>query len=237
MLKQLQRTDPRIAVNALAEYMNANGAAKRRKIITEQKRPRRFMVAYYDLAMRPVADFLARVIDHEGLLLRRQELFHVPADTKWKVQRRNTCASAIKAVAKRSAPLELKDLIMGRTAVQQPKLILANVQISVRPELFLLRRGTGSAENERGFLKLYFGKKALNKERGESIAAIVHQYAEIHLAQQGGCARQLCSVLDVLTGKFYTAPKAIVSTRKDILEACREIGTLWQTVEVSDDSL
>src|SRR4051812_11881596 len=99
MLKLLQRTDPRMAVNALADYMTARGAARRRRIISEQKRPKAFMAPYYDQAVGPVADFLARLIDHEQLLLRRQAILQTPANTKWRVQRRKTCASVIKAVA------------------------------------------------------------------------------------------------------------------------------------------
>jgi hypothetical protein len=75
---------------------------------------------------------------------------------------------------------------------------------------------------------LYFSKnEPLTNKIGEYIAAILHQYAEARLAKRGGCDRRLCRVIDVFTGRFFLAPKAIKRKREDITDACQEIERMW----------
>jgi hypothetical protein len=229
MINQIERADPRIGVNALAQYLVAP-AGKRRRIISEQKRPKTFQVVYYDPAIDPICEFLAGNIDHEELLLRRKAVIDAPVAKDWGAQRNESCGKAIRAIATAAPRLLLEELEVKRAMDQPPKLLIGAVQVSVRPELYLIRAGSDDEPAQRGYLKLYFSKnEPLSSEVGEYIAAILHQYAEMRLAKKGGCDRRLCRVLDVFTGKFHLAPKAIKRRREDIAEACREIETMWPT--------
>jgi len=229
MITIVERSQPRIAVNALAQYLIAP-AGRRHRIIVEQKRPKTFQVNYYDPATDAICEFLAGQIGHEELLSHRRGVIGAPVTKEWGLRRNESCGEAIRAVANARPDSGLAGLVVKRAKRRPPKMVIGSVLVSVRPELFLVRKRE-DGRVERGYLKLYFSKNApLTQQLGKYIAAIVHQYAEMRLAERGGCDRELCRVLDVFTGNAFIAPIAIKRNRADIAEACREIGAMWRHV-------
>ena len=51
------RTDPRISINSMAEYLGAT-ASRRQRIVEEQKRPPTFRVNWYQFAQDTITQFI-----------------------------------------------------------------------------------------------------------------------------------------------------------------------------------
>lgn len=226
MAEQRVREHPRVSVNSLAEYL-VSAAARRQKIIQEQKRPKAFQVTYYDEAEDAIAEYLtsqrqsSRSLDTCAAKLRPEG-----ALKEWELTRRATGLETIEAFRSFAQDLPLENVVIKR-GPEKPRLMQVHgVSISVRPELHLSvaeERG-----NRIGAIKLFFSKnEALNEDRARYAATVLHQYIEAQYPRAGSTDYRLCLVVDIFAKKFHTAPRTYKRKRQDIEAACSEIARAW----------
>ncbi len=224
------RTNPRISVNCLAEYLVV-GAARRRRIVYEQKRPKNYQAPYYTYAEEAIVKFLASperdfgVLDQAAANL--QALETVSRRIKWELTRRAACTEALQAFR----DLAAGDLFAGLTvtrAPQNPRLLqLGGIGVSVRPEVLLETLGK---EPRLGGAKLFFSKnEALTEDRALYAGTILHQYLDTHPKRTGMVDYRHCLVIDVFAKKVFAAPRTYKRKRTDIEAASLEITLAWET--------
>jgi hypothetical protein len=224
------RSVPRISINKLGEYMTAT-ASRRRRIIQDQKYPPDFQVARYTEAQEAISEFLAAGADDVTILTAAiDRLNGATPKTDWDAQRIELCIEAIESF------LDFADYecVEGMTAQvasnDPPKLPIAGVSVSVRPEL-ILRGNDKNSKPTVGAVKLYIGKSnPLTDESAAYITTTVHQYIEEQFARGNAVVYQKCSVVDVFAQQCFSAPKSYIRRRRDVEAGCEEIARAWPVV-------
>lgn len=221
---QRVRRSPRFSLNALSEYLVAH-AARRRKLIEEQKSPRPFQVTYYSKAEEAIANFLVtrdRQALDDGLSKVRLE----PGLNEWERGRRLTCAEAIQAFAQiESLPFE--DFSRRYGPKSPRRLDIGALSVSIRPEVLLASRE--DARHVVGAVKLYISKnQPLSDPRARLAGAILHRYVSSTYSRS--VDYRSCFVVDVFRRKVYPAPRTYKRHWQDVEAACFEIALLWEVI-------
>lgn len=220
-----ERDEPRISVTKLGEYLVAP-AARRRSIIRNQKRPRDVIVARYNDVYPAIASYLtSRGEGVAGLLNEIDRLYAVPAGTEWQEQNNNLSAEALENFLEFAEELDLGEYDIEVGADDPPKLLVAEVGVSVRPELILSsngrRRGSGA-------IKVYISKNnPLGEAAGSYVATALYQYLTDVMRLGVDPDPRHCFVLDVFAQRIHRAPRAYQRKRADIAAACEEIARAW----------
>lgn len=218
------RNEPRITLNALAEYLTA-AAGRRRTIVTEQKRPKGFQVVYYREAEDAIAQCLAAGgTDQRPLDSVLRRLRGGGGRNAWEQSRRDAGVEAVEAF-RRWLDDPSADLGRVRSAPPAPRLLnVGSVSVSVRPELLVL----DDDDNVVGGVKLYLSKnEALTEERARYSGTILHQYVQGPLGADARADWRRCYVLDVFKGRRWNASRTYTRRRQDVAAACAEIEVLW----------
>jgi len=210
-------------LNALAEYLTAP-AGRRRSIISEQKNPKTFRVAYYAEAEDAIVGALAGGSGADHLDRGRAKVLALPKSKEWEVARRDTQLQAIEAarafmLTDQAATLHPLRMVRQKTN----PMTIGVVSVSVRPEL-VVQSNQGVAV---GAVKLFFSKtSALTEERARYAGAILQVFIE-NLNPRGAVEYRKCLVLDVFARHLYSAPRTHQRRRQDIDAACAEIAAIW----------
>ena len=222
------RSDPRISINKLGEYMTAT-ASRRRRIIQDQKYPKDFIVARYTEAQEPIALFLVGGATDDTILASAiSRLTSTTPKSDWDSQRIECCIEALESMLDIEDFDCLKDMTVHHGHSDPQKMVIAGVSISVRPELIL--RGTDRTGRPTvGAVKLCIGKsKPLDAESASYLTTLVHKYIEDTVAKSDEIALvQRCYVLDVFAKECFCAPRSFTRRRQDIEAACQEIARAW----------
>ena len=226
-MSQIEREVPRISANKLGEYMTAT-PSRRRRIIKDQKRPKDYIVPRYTQAQGAIVAYLTATSRNDARLSEAVDrLGSSPASSEWDEQRRSLCAEAIQSFLDLVDDLELDGLVLKAGNAEQPRLLIAGVEVSVRPELIVVQSGSRGAPAG-GALKLYFSKvNPLGEESGAYVGTMVHQFINEYPTSEGPCDHRLCRVADVFAGRIHSAPRSYVRRRSDIRAACEEIARAW----------
>ncbi|MBI5068688.1 MAG: hypothetical protein HZB56_10650 [Deltaproteobacteria bacterium] len=219
------REFPRISVTKLGEYLTAS-AGRRRKIVEDQKHPPTFQIARYTEAERAIVSFL---VDRDLAALEASSLrlSRLPARSEFDAERRQLCVEAIEAFQDVLEVLPLDEARATEAPTSAPYLVVAGVDVSVRPELTVARSGRGGARV--GCIKLYFSKNhPLDEKAGAYVSTLLALFAQEHVS--GTADDELLLTVDVFGGKVFCAPKARVKRLEDIRAACEEISVRWDSV-------
>jgi len=225
-----ERAEPRISVNKLGEYMVAT-PRRRRRIISDQKRPSPFIVPRYTEATEAIVDYLvSSAVDDEVLVEKADTLLSTAGETEWQEQTNQLCAEAISCFLDIVDDLPLDDIEIRRGDPNPEQLEIGGVMVSVRPEMVLCRTDrTGSSTV--GALKLSFSKTfPLDDISGDYVATIIQRYVTEKIADGRTVDRSICLVVDVFTGKVYEAPRAYKRRWADLEAAGEEIARAWPVV-------
>lgn len=226
MATQKVRETPRVTVNSLAEYLIA-GAARRQKIILEQKRPKDFQVIYYDEAEEAIIDYLASQRESTAPFDAALSKLQLSGDLKeWELTRRSTGMDAIQAFRGLAVELPLSELHIKRAPTSPRLMQVGGVGVSVRPELHL---SYPEGDHKRiGAIKIYFSKNdSLSEDRARYAATVLHQYIETQYPKAGKADHRICLVVDVFAKRFFSAPRNFKRKQQDVEAACREIAISW----------
>ena len=222
------RTEPRVSVNKLGEYMTAT-ARRRKGIIETQKSPADFIVPRYDPATSAIAQSIVEQ-SPSAILEAFDRLDRELPKTKWTDQRNSDCQEALEKFRTIRPELQRRlgssSLTLGTNTA--PKLSVSGVDISVRPEI-LVRNEDRDGTPLFGAVKLYLSKTyELDENSAQYVGTVLHQYIEQFVVDDDGQAdHRACCVVDVFAQKIYDAPRAFRARRKDIEAACEEIALRW----------
>jgi hypothetical protein len=228
MAIEVARKAPRISINKLGEYMTAT-PLRRRRIVLDQKRPKTFILPRYTEAQDAIVKHLVAGGDVDILTAEIERLALAPSATQWEDQRKELCGEAMSRFLDIADHVDLGGMKAAVGGNDQPRLELAGLEVSVRPEVILRGRNPQGAPTA-GAIKLYFSKTIpLSEQGGAYIAAAVHQFVETHI-EPGHADPRYCQVIDVFGGQVFRAPRALVRRRNDLVAACEEIVRAWETL-------
>ncbi len=222
-----ERNEPRISVNKLGEYLVA-APVRRRRIIADQKRPSDFIVTRYREATEAMIAFLESGATEDSIIERAVEaLTRRPVNSEFQEQDRDLSIEALLSFLDMADLIALDGLQCRRGDAEPPRLSMAGVWISVRPEIILTGANRSGGDSV-GLLKLYLVKSyPLSDNAGGYVGTILHQYASDHLDSLGVVDHRLCQALDVFAQRIHTAPRSYRRRLNDIEAACQEISRAW----------
>jgi hypothetical protein len=211
---QRQRDVPRISVNKLGEFLTTGSASRRRRLVVDQTKPKNFL-ANGCTDPTPIADAIARI---KNL---------VPKSPWYMRDYRNTIAALEHFLtAGEALPTKGVTYIKGEKAVRP--LVIAGVQISVRPD-FILRMRRGDSVSV-GAMKINYVKDGLSDEGQEYVAMLCHEWSTKYGVKAYPTSHSLCLAMDVVRHSLVSAPKGTVLRMREIEHACAEIALVWPTV-------
>ena len=221
------RVHPRMSAPLMGRYLVAR-APDREGILRDAKFPRTFKPVHY----RQAEDAVRRALLQQGdvpqhLAEGQQRILTTPPRSKHgsRVQSDNVDAVRRFALTYPELPLD------GAAAMPVPRLphiMLEGVTISVHPCVLLARRARGGVQH--GALVLGFGREhPIDATSGRAVAELLREGLE--RAGIENVRPELCLVVDVPTGAFFTAPTRGRQVQRELGAACREIAGRWPLVQ------
>lgn len=122
--------------------------------------------------------------------------------------------------------------------VNQDRLLLAGVEVSVRPDLLVHSSGRGQELIGAAILRMTQddadSENARTKRRdmGLYVATLARLHVDQHIAPSTNraVANKLCMSIDVQHGEVFQAPVSNTRRMHDVENACRFIAALWPTM-------
>jgi len=218
----------RISVNKLAELLITSNATRRRRIVHEQKYPKDTVVALYRHAKKPIEKYFRNGRDPEILLEAAEKLREDRSGTSWAIDDRWNTADALEHFSEIAEGLPSEHGEVYRLGdAQPPKLLIAGVDVSIRPDFLIHFEKRGVAHT--GALKLHFVKNAdsaLTRAGSEYVSTMLHQWLEAH-GPEGKASHAHCICVDVFRRSTFLAPKSNARRLEDIQSMCEEIAARW----------
>lgn len=214
-----------MSVTELAKFVHAKSPAAQQKIIENQRKPRTFIVAHYQLIAGAAQRYLlsrgteAEQLDKAATRLRTPSA----SSTKWKRDRSKNCLEALERLPRVVPALEFGDQQVA-TKVKDGTILIAGLPVSIHPEIILTKESASRLVS--GAVKLHFNKKPLTAEMGLTVAVALAVYLRT-LYPGLPISPSLCQVLDVHTGRVFKAPQIDRAYRRALFAACKAILTLW----------
>ncbi len=226
--RQRERTTPRISANKLGEYLISD-ASRRKSIIIDQIQPKDYVVARYSKAQASIVQFLSQARQDKQLIFSEiNRLASASASSSWEDQNNQLCIDALEAFLNIVDDLELGNMVVVQGKLDPPKLTIANVAVSVRPDL--LTFGMNRSKQEiAGAIKLHFSKgHTLGDEGAKYVATILHGYVDEYTSGDKKSDINNCLVIDIFGGKATRAPINFKKRMTNTRAACEEIKRAWQ---------
>jgi len=215
---------PKISANKLGEYINSS-PSRRKTIVKDQKYPKGYIVTRYNGAKKGIIDYFVngkgdrRIIEEQvkGLILKSYNTDFRRKDNELSIQ-------ALQIFASNNIPSVEKHRT-SRFEKNLNNLTIEGVNVSVQPDILI--QGEISGKEFIGAIKIHISKTfSLSEMSGKYVSVLVHRFLESEYPNKN-IRPEFCISLDIFTGKFFTAPRAFKSLRKDIEAACNEIRLLW----------
>ena len=216
--------DPKISLNKLGEYLDAN-PTRRRRIVQDQQAPQPFIVARYGDAREEIVGYMeSGMVGEEQMLEVAAGLRAVQGLTDFAKQDKIGSADAIEEFLDLAEKLNIEGLLAdGADRSISATLDVAGVNVSIRPDVILKNSQTG---NVVGAVKLHFSKTTPLSEKSREYVATA---LRVYLSDSGNphVNHEKCFVVDVLSQQVSHAPKAYKRKMSDIEAACEEIAARW----------
>jgi hypothetical protein len=226
MYPQRERANPRMSLSKLGEYLTATMPGRRRTIIREQRKPRDFIVARYSKAEQAIKEYFTTHKPNTDQLRRAIASLSAMAHQEgWEGQTADLCTKALISFLNiaEKVPTNGFTPVEGNNAA--PKLHLAGLEISVRPEVLLTDPQSGAIV---GAIKLYLGKThPLSDAAMNIVSTVLYRYLGEIMSDEAAVTPQNCFVVDVFAGKVVHATKTYKRNMQHVRAACNEIATLW----------
>jgi hypothetical protein len=217
-----------MSVNKLAELLVTPSAARRRRIVYDQKHPSDAIVARYRMAMPAVAEYLtsdfdAGVIDRHVMALRSDQSGGI-----WHREDRDLTADALEHVLQLASNLPQDGVTYSRPPAEPARLEVEGVQISVRPDMLLTTTIRGRRYS--GAMKFHFtrNEESALTRRGAEFVAMVMQEWLTQFGTSGATPRgSLCIAVDVFRRAQVSAPTSVARRWEEVVAGCQEIAARW----------
>lgn len=226
-----ERLQPRISLNALTAYLNAT-AARRRRIIEEQKRPNDFQVIYYQPAQDAIVEFLVSGASDESILEQAMNrLNSLDPRNDYEERRWPNNVEALQSFLNFYEDVDFEGLNVVAGPPDQPRLTFSNISLSIRPEILL--SGTLTRYGDViGAVKLYFTKDEglfLTPQSGQYPTSLIYHFLSEHHTHRRSLPR-LCFTVDVFGQTVHTAPRSYRRLLNEVSAACEEIELRWSQI-------
>jgi hypothetical protein len=228
-IERIERTRPRMSLNALASYLTGT-PTRRRSILAQQKRPAPVGMAYYQLAQEAIARFLVSPERDELQLVETLRQWHAaPINSEHDRHRWQSNIEAVESFAEFHRQLRWPGFSATRGGNRQPKLEFGGLELSVRPDV-LLRRTSPRFGELIGAVRLYFGKhEPLSEQAARYSSAVLLEFLRQHHADLQPSPKHTLMV-DVFGQKVFQAPASSHRLLSDVKNACMEIARMWEIV-------
>jgi hypothetical protein len=223
---------PYIPMCKLAEYMVTASSVRRRSLVKDQiknsledSRKHRW---WYQEARAEIRKFFRNPSSARSHLSAASNRLRDIAAEEQKESKQASLLASARAVEAFSPIAELvkaRDVVASAGKRDDAHMRRGNVKIVVAPDILFLERGS---EHIVGALKLHASQEfKLNGEALLNAASILFAYL-----QESGekPIRRYCTVVDVLTPSFETAPSAIRRRMQAVQAACEEIDGWWNAM-------
>jgi hypothetical protein len=227
MHTERERTNPRMSLNKLGEYLTAAMPGRRRSIIKEQREPKDFIVARYAQAEQAIREYFTTHKPNTDQLQRAiASLSTMAHQESWEGQTADLCIKALISFLNIAEQVPTNGYTPVEGSNMVPKLNVSGLDISVRPEVLLTDPEDGAIV---GGIKLYLGKThPLSDDAMTIVSTVLYRYLAETLSDEARVASENCFVVDVFAGKVVHAPRTYKRNMQHVRAACNEIATLWR---------
>lgn len=221
----IERTEPRISLNALTAYLTGT-PTRRRSIITQQKRPQPVGMRYYQPAQEAIARFLTSPERSELDLVKALEMLHsAPITTEHDAHRWQSNIQAIESFSEFQDQVRRHGFEASLGGNHQPKLEFGGLSVSVRPDV-ILRGEFPRFGPAFGAIRLYFNKhEPLTESSARYTAAVLLVFLRQHHADRQPMPKATL-IVDVFGKAVFEAPAALQRLINDVKAASEEIATM-----------
>jgi hypothetical protein len=224
---------PHISVNKLAEFIDAK-AARQRQILRDQKFPTDYKGMYYREAAETIGTVIASNLENTSIIEKAIASLEQQNPDKIGTQRRiQANIDALETFEAMLDDIDLKGAKPSLGAHNPPKLVIQNVEISIRPEIVL----TGTGKNKQplvGALKLHFPRTFPLGDSAGYVSAMLREYATSFLSNDGEAHGPFCPVIDVGSKLVCPGVKSVIGRMNDVRAACQNIVALWPSITPTD---
>lgn len=218
---------PRLSINKLSEYMTAT-PSRRKQILRDQQRPSTFKAGRYNDARTTIINVLSGITDEDEAMSKVEALYSSGGRTKFQKQDRECSAEAIENFLDVLNEIDIAELsVEAGDAFSDARLEIGGVSITMRPDAMLKDPSTKKVV---GCLKLHFSKTHPLGQQGCEYAATALRHHLDENVDNSDAHPKKCYVVDVPSGKVYSAPQAYKRRMNDISAACEEINARWSTI-------
>jgi hypothetical protein len=219
---------PKISLNKLGEYLEAN-PGRRRRIVFDAKNPAGFIVTRYRDAKTAVKEYFISKFDTNIIHKSIDDHELKSIETDFQEQDRNLSIELLKAVLG-TVPPDLSEYTITSYNGINPKLSISDVNVSVYPDLII--RGSYKGKDVVGAIKIQTSKtNSLGEEGGLTVTTLLREFVENNVANENEKAElSLCISYDIFAQFSCSAPKAYKRRMKQIESACEEIALWWEKV-------
>ncbi|WP_319780044.1 hypothetical protein [Maridesulfovibrio sp.] len=224
-------TQPRMSVTKLGEYLSGAKPGRRKTIIKDQRERNPFKGPRYRDAEQTIKDFLtmpnpdlSRLRQALALFSQKEQIAKAQKK-KWHTVTANVCASAVSHFMEISDDIQLDGVGIVAGSNNVPKLHIAGVDISVRPDIILTDPDNG---NIVGGIKLYLNKTyPLTDDAFDYVGTVLYRYLCEKMSTESTVDHKKCFVVDVFAHRIIQAPKAFKRNMGHVEAACSEIASVW----------
>lgn len=226
------REKPRMSAQKMGEYLYAS-AHRRERILRDQKYPPLAQVVRYERARRAISAALLSTKETQSKLIGlAASLEQQIPKSGYDAESLRLSALAVRRFSSQYTSISFHGASAVMTGTPHFHLRVEGVTISVSPAV-LLRRVNRLGNLDWGALLLVIRKgEALDERSGSAIGEMLR----LALVQGGYEAAKptLCLVVDVFSGRNYSAPSRSQRLGNEIASACREIADRWPSLPESN---
>ncbi len=221
-----EKTDPRISVSKLGEYLDSS-PLRRRRILINQKRPTEYVTGRYHEAIEAMTEYFVHIQDEQIIRYALEQLAVKPVLSEFEEQDRDLSVKALEMFLEIADSLDLSHLQPEHGERDPDPLNVGGVTIDVQPEVLLFgvdRDGNRTV----GAIKLYLSRThPLSETAADYVGSLLHYYLMDRLSDRGRPDNRACFTIDVFAGAIYRAPKAFKRRLTYIRAASEEIARSW----------
>lgn len=224
---------PSISVNKLAEYIESKGG-RQRQILRQRKYPDDDFNPgmFHREATEAIARYLADgAVDASILDNAHKSLSQLKPEKVGTARRINANIDAIERFQDMLDEIDLDGVDASLTAISAPKLVYHNVEISVRPELYLRFEGK-KGKKFVGAIKLHFSAShPFSDDMAGYVSAVTQEFLKTHIIADGETVGpEHCLVIDTASKRVFPGVKSTTQRLKDVAAECQNIAGIWPTI-------
>lgn len=232
-----ERAAPRISVNELALYMVSSDTA-RMGIIRRAKNPQTPPIIRYRDVRPTICNYLADQNRNLRHLVDAEEMFQQRIDDpSTRDLSRDDARHSIEVLrATQGMRNQLSGFDFQPAPREQNKLNIADVEISVRADLFVHGTTRGIDQFGAAILRMTMddaeteAARRKRREMGLYVATLARMHTDQNLDNNRQPANKLCMSIDIQHGEVFVAPNSNARRISDIENVCRVISALWPSI-------